>query len=96
MSTLLERGAELHAGTDVTDACPLCGTANDWWLPINGRGKIGLECTSCAFKLDPADLDGARDPPTILCSSCGLALERHDHGFRCGPCGRTVGQSDTA
>lgn len=102
MSTLLERGAELHAGTDVTDTCPLCGTETDWWLPVDGRDEIGLDCTECDFVLDPVDLDGEREPPTILCSMCGEPLDRlggerrRSTGYRCEPCGRTVGQNDTA
>lgn len=99
MSTILDKLGELERlgpGHRVAAACPKCGKDQAWWIPgrpellpdPGGNDSVGTMCamiTTCGFKFEYVP-----KPPTILCAVCGLALEQHDQGFRCAPCGREV------
>jgi hypothetical protein len=93
VSTVLDYTAELNDGGRVEADCPRCAANQKWWIPGN-PGPIGVDpkhdhegltCwrTNCGYEV-------VFGPPVILCAICGLALEQHDHGFRCAPCGREV------
>jgi hypothetical protein len=95
VSTVLDRIAALRAGDTVDAECPRCRESQVWWGPNSETAQSvpaedvprGLKCYSgecgCIVEL-------YADPPAILCSSCGDALERAGNGYRCGPCRREV------
>ena len=90
MSTILDYLKGLMAGEEINERCPECRQLQRWWTPHEDlRGpSSGLTCrgeAGCGFSINAGP-----QPPDILCSSCGLALEQHNHGFRCAPCGREV------
>lgn len=88
MSCVLDSLKELRKGLPIEATCPECGRMQWWRKDLGTASGAFLDCFAvgaCAFKLD---LNAK--PPPILCSSCGLALEQHDHGFRCRPCQREV------
>ena len=89
MSTILDHLEELRGGDIVAADCPTCSRPNTWWRPRPDdlTSNVGIKCMGCDYTIG-SDFDAK--PPAILCSSCGLALEQHDHGFRCAPCDREV------
>lgn len=62
-----------------------CGKS--WTIPARSRR---WKCPTCGLELLRST------PPTILCSHCGVPMDklggerRQPLGYRCQPCGRTV------